>query len=376
MDRVFLSSPDISGRERALVNAVFDSNYVAPAGEMLCKFESDMCAYTGIGHAVALSSGTAALHLALHILELGPGDEVWTSSMTFMGGVSPIHFVGAVPVFFDLSPESWTFDCDLLEEELAAAKRRNALPKAIVSTDLYGQSCDLDRLLTLGGAYGVPVLTDSAEALGALYKGRHAGKGSMATVLSFNGNKIITSSGGGMLLSDDKVLIDRARYLSTQARQSVIHYEHTEVGFNYRLSNVSAAIGVGQLEMIEDKVARRRAIFERYVEAFGAQGGVGFMPEPAWSRCTRWLTCLTLDPARSGTDRTAVYETCDGAAIEARPLWKPMHMQPAFAGTRFIGPGLCERLFETGLCVPSGSGMSDAEQDRVIATISPLLAGS
>lgn len=369
MARVFLSAPDISGREKALVDEVFASNYVAPIGEMLNRFERDMCAYTGIKNAVALTSGTAALHLALRIAGIGPGDDVWTTSMTFVGGVSPITFVGATPVFFDLSPDSWTIDVGLLEAELKKASKAGKLPKAIVTTDLYGQSCDLDTILKLCSAHGVDVFSDSAEALGARYKDRHAGHGAKATVLSFNGNKIITTSGGGMLLSDDLAIIEQARFLATQAREAEIHYEHKAIGYNYRLSNVSAAIGVGQLEMIEQKVTRRRQIFDRYVAAFGALPGVGFMPEPAWSRCTRWLTTMTVDPVAAGTDRHQILNVCTAADIEVRPLWKPMHMQPVFSGSRFVGPGYCKRLFDVGLCLPSGSGMRDDEQSQVIDAI-------
>jgi pyridoxal phosphate-dependent aminotransferase EpsN len=369
MPRVFLSAPDISGQEKALVNEVFASNYVAPIGKMLTRFERDMCAYTGIKNAVALTSGTAALQLALRIAGIGHGDDVWTTSMTFIGGVSPITFVGARPVFFDLDPGSWTIDVRLIDDQLSKAAKTGKLPKAIVTTDLYGQSCDLDAILALGAQYGVEIISDSAEALGAKYKGRHAGAGAKSTILSFNGNKIITTSGGGMLLSDDKAIIDKARFLSTQAREPEIHYEHKEIGYNYRLSNVCAAIGVGQLEMIEQKVDRRRAIFDCYVSAFAGLPGVSFMPEPGWSRCTRWLTAMTIDPSKAGTDRHRLLKACSDADIEVRPLWKPMHMQPVFAGSAFVGTGVCETLFDTGLCLPSGSGMTAAEQDRVIKTM-------
>jgi pyridoxal phosphate-dependent aminotransferase EpsN len=369
MPRVFLSAPDISGREKALVDEVFSSNYVAPVGEMLNRFERDMCAYTGIRHAVALSSGTAALHLALRLSGVGQGDDVWTTSMTFVGGVSPITFVGARPVFFDLCPASWTIDLKLIEDRLGQAAKTGTMPKAIVTTDLYGQSCDLDPILKLAEKNGIDVISDSAEALGARYRGRHAGTGAKATILSFNGNKIITTSGGGMLLSDDCRFIDKARFFATQAREPEIHYEHREIGYNYRLSNVSAAIGVGQLEMIEQKVARRRSIYQRYLEAFATIPGVAFMPEPEWSRCTRWLTTMTIDPEMSGANKSRIIEACSEADIEARPLWKPMHLQPVFAGSEFIGTGFCQQLFETGLCLPSGSGMRDDEQERVIEVV-------
>ncbi len=342
---------------------------------MLDRFEADMRAYTGIAYAVAVASGTAAMHLALREIGVGPGDEVWTTSMTFIGGVSPITFLGATPVFVDIAEDSWTIDISLIEEALASARRESRLPKAIIPTDLYGQPVDIERLNAVAAVYGVPVVADSAEAIGAFINGRHAGAGARAAIFSFNGNKIITSSAGGMLMSDDKHLIDRARHLSTQARESASHYEHLEIGYNYRMSNVCAAIGVGQLEMIEQKVERRREIFARYNAALGQLPGVSFMPEAAGARSTRWLTCLALQTGTARSDRIALQRALDAADIEARPLWKPMHMQPVFSNTRFIGSGVCCRLFDTGLCLPSGSGMSDAEQDRVIDVVSRVLDG-
>lgn len=372
--RIFLSAPDISGRERELVSEVFDSNYVAPAGPMLERFEHDVTAYTGIAHAVAVSTGTAALHLILRALDVGAGDEVWTCSGTFIGGVSPVVYQGGTAVFFDSGAGDWTLDCGLVAEELDAAARRNRLPKVVVSTDLYGQSCDLDLLIEACGRHGVNLVSDSAEALGSLYRGRHAGRGALATVLSFNGNKIITTSGGGMVLSDDAEFSRRIRYLATQARQPLPYYQHTEIGYNYRLSNVSAAIGVGQLEMIEQKVARRRAIFERYASALSSIPGVTFMPEPDYNRSTRWLTCLTVDPS-AGRSAASVVEACNSRSIEVRSMWKPMHMQPVFADARFVGSGVCADLFENGLCLPSGSGLSDADVDRVIDAVAGALRG-
>ncbi len=373
MSRIHLSAPDISGNERRYVEAAFDSNYVAPAGEFLQRFETDMAEYTGIGHAVALSSGTAALHLALLGLDTTSDDEIWTTSMTFMGGVSAIAMLGATPVFFDIDAHDWMIGCGLIEEELARASSQNRLPKAIVTTDLYGQAVDLAPLLAISRRYGVELVSDSAEGLGAICNGNHAGKGARASILSFNGNKIITTSGGGMLLSDEKAFVDRARYLSTQARQPVLHYEHVDIGYNYRLSNISAAIGVGQLELIEQKVKRRREIYARYVEAFSGLPGITFMPEPEGRRSTRWLTCMTVDPSVVSVSKDDIIHACSGAEIEVRPLWKPMHLQPVFEGTRFAGPGLCETLFDTGLCLPSGSGMSNAEQDRVIDVVCDAL---
>ena len=368
MSKIFLSPPDISGRERELVTEVFDSNYIAPVGNMLTKFENDMCTYSGFSHAVALSSGTAALHLALGIAGVDKGDYVWTTSMTFIGGVSPITFLGATPVFFDVSSEHWTIDPNLLELELIKAKKTGTLPKVILPTDLYGQSCDLDSLIDLCDKYGVKLVIDSAESVGAFFHGRHAGSGSYIAILSFNGNKIITTSGGGMLLTNDEKVAERTRYLATQARQPQVHYEHTEIGYNYRLSNVCAAIGVGQLEMIEDKVSKRRAHFDRYVAAFSDIEGVDFMPEPPGYRSSRWLTCLTFSKDLNVT-RHHVQAACDASEIEVRPLWKPMHMQPVFKDVKMLGGAVCEDLFDRGMCLPSGSGMSTSEQERVISTI-------
>lgn len=375
MSKIFLSAPDITGRERQLVTEVFDSNYIAPAGAMLKRFEEDICRYTGFAHGVALSSGTAALHLALHVVGVGPGDEVWTTSMTFIGGASPITYLGATPVFFDLSADHWTIDPILLEAELKHAAKAGRLPKAILPTDLYGQSCDLDRITALCNEYSVKLVIDSAEAVGAFYNNRHAGSGSHCAILSFNGNKMMTTSGGGMLISNDKEIVDKARYLSTQARQPVSHYEHTEIGYNYRLSNVCAAIGVGQLEQIESKVEKRRAHFNGYVQAFADTPGIDFMPEPKGYRSTRWLTCLTLSKEMRIT-RQDIQAACEAAEIEVRPLWKPMHMQPAFKGTRMIGGSVCEDLFDRGMCLPSGSGMSVSDQDRVIDAIKCVIAES
>ena len=374
MSRIFLSAPDITGRERELVTEVFDSNYIAPAGAMLTKFEEDMCQYTGFSHAVALASGTAALHLALRIVGVSDGDEVWTTSMTFIGGASPITYLGATPVFFDLSADHWTIDPDLLEAELRRADKNGELPKVILPTDLYGQSCDLGRITKLCDQYGVTLVVDSAEAVGAFYNGRHAGSGSHCAILSFNGNKMMTTSGGGMLISNDKEIVDKARYLSTQARQPVIHYEHIDIGYNYRLSNVCAAIGVGQLEQIESKVDKRRAHFERYVQAFSKYSGIDFMPEPEGYRSTRWLTCLTLSKEMK-TSRHDIQAACDAAEIEVRPLWKPMHMQPVFKGAKMIGGRVCEDLFNRGLCLPSGSGMPESDQERVIDVIKSVIDG-
>lgn len=375
MQEIKLSAPDFSDREREHVAALFDDPLFLLKPDTLNTFARAMCDVTGFAHAYPVSSGTTAMHLALVALGIGAGDEVWTTSMTFMGGVSPLTLVGARPVFVDIAPDSWTIDCDLLEEELAKAASENRLPKAIIPTDLYGQASDMDRLVAMAERYGLVLVSDSAEGLGARCRDRHAGKGARAAILSFNTNKIITSAGGGMILSDDPAIVGHAAKLANQARENVLHYQHEEIGFNYRMSPISAVIGRAQLETLEARIARRRAIFARYAEALAGVPGIGFMPEPAWSRSTRWLSCMTIDPGTAGLARDDVIAACAAAGIETRPLWKPMHLQPVFQrmGTRFFGSGLCERLFDTGLCLPSGSGMTGDEIERVVAALAKLL---
>jgi len=363
--RLFLSPPHMSGEEQRLVAEAFASNYVAPAGEMLLAFEAAFSAYTGISHCVALSSGTAATHLAVKLLGVEPGDEVWAATLTFIASIGPAVHEGAVPVFLDCDPETWTLDPLLLEEALAKAARVGRLPKAVIPTDIYGQSCDLDRIVALCDVHGVPVIADSAEAMGTRYRSRHAGDGARVAIYSFNGNKIITASNGGMLASHDRALVDRARYLATQARESVSHYEHRAVGFNYRLSNICAAIGVGQMRVLEARVERRCAIFARYQHNLSPLAGVSFMPEAPYGRSSRWLTVMLVDPAIAPATAESVRLALERANIESRPVWKPMHMQPVFAGARVIGGATAEEFFERGLCLPSGSAMSDGDVDRV-----------
>jgi dTDP-4-amino-4,6-dideoxygalactose transaminase len=369
LSRIFLSPPHMSGREQKYVRDAFDSNYVAPAGPMLAAFEKEFQQYSGIPHVVALSSGTAAIHLALKSLDLADGDEVWASTLTFIGSVVPVMHERLSPVFFDADDETWTLDPDLLRGQFQVAAKHGKLPKAIIPTDLYGQSCDLDAILSVAEEYCVPVICDSAEAVGTRYKSRHAGHGAFATVFSFNGNKIITTSGGGILASKDERVIDRARYLSTQARQPAVHYEHTEAGYNYRLSNISAAIGLAQLEVIEDRVTRRREIFDLYRKLLGDLPGLSFMPEAQYGRATRWLTVILVDDKLFGIGRIEVQRALESENIESRPVWKPMHMQPVFAHARRVGGAVAEQLFERGLCLPSGSQMTDQDVERVAAAI-------
>ncbi|MEQ5789334.1 aminotransferase class I/II-fold pyridoxal phosphate-dependent enzyme [Erythrobacter sp. NFXS35] len=372
--RIYLSRPHMSGHEEARVAEAFASNFVAPIGPQLDAFEVRVAEYLGGGlHCVALSSGSAALHLALRIAGVGSGDEVWISSMTFAGGIFPLNYMGARPRFFDLNPARWTLDVDLVEEQIELAAREGRLPRAILPTELYGQSAAIDRLESLAAHYDVRLIVDSAESLGASMEGdRKAGTGGDASILSFNGNKIITTSGGGMLVTRHREWADQARFLATQARDPAPHYEHSTFGYNYRLSNICAAIGLGQMEVLDTRVVRRREIFARYHAAL-TQPGVEFMPEPEALYSTRWLTALTIDPEQTGVTREDVRLMLLDYQIEARPLWKPMHMQPLFAGAPYHGSGVDERMFADGLCLPSGSDMTDDQQDEVIERILAIL---
>lgn len=416
--RLFLSPPHMGGEELAFVRQAFESNYIAPLGPQVDAFEKEFSEYVGISHCVALTSGTAAMHLALNELGVGPGDEVFASTLTFIGSVSPVTFLGATPVFIDSDRESWNMDSELLAQELSECARKGKLPKAVAPTDLYGQCCDLEHILKICDGYGVPVVCDSAEAMGAKYvrigdlglrtekdgkqkpeviserrrtdRWLHAGAGAKASVFSFNGNKIITTSGGGMLASNDKAFIDHARKLSQQAREAFPYYEHVEIGFNYRMSNIVAAIGRGQLRVLDDRVTRKREIFEYYQDALGALPGIEFMPEPVYSRSNRWLTVVLIDRSVFGASPEDVRLALEKVNIESRPVWKPMHKQPVFqngaqciAGAQRIGPlrsravggSVAEDLFARGLCLPSGTAMTEGDLDRVVSVIRACRVG-
>lgn len=366
MTRLYLSPPHMSGPERALLLDAYDSNWIAPLGPHVDAFERELATVTGVPHAAALSSGTAGLHLALVMLGVGPGDEVLVSTLTFAATANAVRYVGATPVFIDADRTSWTMDPALLEEELATCAKRGKLPKAVITVDLYGQCCDYDRITAACARYDVPLVEDAAEALGATYRGKPAGSFGAMGILSFNGNKIITTSGGGALLSHDERWAKKARHLATQAREPAAHYEHTEIGYNYRLSNLLAAVGRGQLQTLSLRVEARRATNAYYRRALAEQPGVHFMPEASYGTCTFWLTCLTIDPALLGTDREALRVALEKENIEARPVWKPMHLQPVFASCRTRGGEVARDLFERGLCLPSGSQMTDADRARVV----------
>ena len=367
--RILLSSPHLGLDERVFVQEAFDTNWIAPVGPHIPAFEQEFCQVVGSPHAAALSSGTAALHLALRLIGLQPGDEVICSTLTFIATASPITFLGASPVFIDCEPQSWNLDPHLLEVELRRRAQLGTLPKAVLLVHLYGQSADLDPILALCNRYEIPLIEDAAEALGATYKGKAPGTLGRIGIYSFNGNKIITTSGGGMLVSADPALVEQARFLATQARDPAPHYQHTTIGYNYRLSNVLAGIGRGQLKVLPDRVAARRRNFEVYTQGLADLPGLNFMPEAAYGQSTRWLTCLTIDPDEFGCDREHLRLALEEHNIESRPVWKPMHLQPIFDGAQVIGGNVAADLFHRGLCLPSGSNLTDHDLDRVITAI-------
>jgi len=353
--------------EKKLLTEAFDSNWIAPLGPHVDSFESEMADYIGVSHAAALSSGTAALHLALRVLNVKEGDRVLCSTLTFAATANAILYEKAIPVFIDSQYSSWNLNPDLLEKAIEKHQ-----PKAIITVDLYGQSCDYEKITEICRKYGVLIIEDAAEALGADYKGKKCGSFGDIAVLSFNGNKIITTSGGGMLLSDNEDYVRRARFLSTQAREPALHYEHQELGYNYRMSNLLAAVGRGQLTVIDDRVQARRDIFERYLSALSGFDGITFMPDVYYGKSNRWLTTLTIDPAIAAVNRTQIIQVLENENIESRPVWKPMHLQPLYYGYEYVSKedqDIAGVLFEKGLCLPSGSNLSVEEQERVVDII-------
>ncbi len=373
--RIYLSPPHLDGRERELLLEAFDSNWITTLGPQVDAFEKEMCQKIGINHAVALASGTAALHLALLMLGVGQGDEVLCSTLTFSASANAITYLGATPVFIDSDRTTWNLDPTLLEEELADCSQKGKLPKAAIVVDLYGQCADYDPIVMICARYNIPIIEDAAEALGATYNGAFAGKFGEMAVFSFNGNKIVTTSGGGMLVSNSEGYIERARLLSTQARDPAPHYQHSHVGYNYRLSNLLAAVGRGQLERLEEKVARKRKINEFYRENLGDLRGVEFMPEAPYGRSNYWLTVILITPQEFGLDREKLRLALEAESIESRPIWKPMHLQPIFKGCRLRGGAVSEDLFDRGLCLPSGTQMTEEDLGRVVSTIKKCWKG-
>ncbi len=369
MSRILLSPPHMGPSERQLLLEAFDSNWIAPLGPHVDAFEQELAAKVGIGHAAAVSSGTAALHLALRLLDVSSGDDVICSTLTFVATANAVAYLGARPVFVDSDTSTWNLDPGLLAEELEARARRSRLPKAVVVVDLYGQCADYDPILETCRSYGVPVVEDAAESLGATYRGAAAGTFGQLGVFSFNGNKIITTSGGGMIVSDDEALIGRARFLSTQARDPSPDHQHSEVGYNYRLSNLLAAVGRGQLRCLDERVAQRRANNAYYRDALAATPGIGFMPIAEYGEPTCWFSCIAVDPSEFGATADDVRVHLEKLDIESRPPWRPLHTQRAFTGCPTRGGSVAEKIFSTGLCLPSGSSLTDEDLATVVGAI-------
>lgn len=375
MDRIYLSPPHLGRHELNYLHKAVEDNWVAPTGPNLTGFEADLCAFTGVAHAVALTSGTAAIHLGLRLLGVGPGDEVLCPSFTFVATANPIVYCGATPVFVDSEADTWNICPARLREAIADRIRLGKKPKALVLVHLYGMPAKLDELLAVAQEYGIAVLEDAAEALGARYRGRPLGSFGQVSVFSFNGNKILTTSGGGALLTPDAALAKRALFLATQAKDPAPHYQHSEIGYNYRLSNLLAGIGRGQMELIEDRVKRRREIFNWYQEHLASLPGlrVAPAPEPAGSRSNRWLTTVLLDPANTAATPETLRQHLETHNIETRPLWKPLHLQPLFAGAPMYGGAVSEDLFARGLCLPSGTALADDDLRRVVKALREAL---
>ncbi|MET8153360.1 DegT/DnrJ/EryC1/StrS family aminotransferase [Actinoplanes sp. NPDC049668] len=371
--RIYLSPPDVSGVERKLLLEAFDSNWVAPVGPDLDAFEAQVADLVGVRHAVALSSGTAALHLALVAAGVRRGDTVLVPSFTFAATANAVMYLGARPIFLDSTPQSWNVDPGLVAEELRDLAALGRLPRAVVTVDMYGQCADYEPLLDACDRYGVALIEDAAEALGASYRGRAAGSFGLAGVLSFNGNKIVTTGGGGMLVTDDGRVATQVRHLATQAREPVPHYEHRSVGYNYRLSNLLAAVGRGQVGRLPDLVAARGETARYYRAALGDLPGLAFMPVAEYGTPNWWLTCLLVDAEEFGADRDRILEHLATLNIEARPTWKPMHLQPVFRDCVMRGGEVSADLFRRGLCLPSGSALTDDDRQRVVDAVRAVI---
>jgi len=376
-ERIFLSPPHMSGNEQFYIKEAFRSNWIAPLGSNVDGFERELAHYNGVKQVEVFNSGTAAIHLALRLLDVRSGDTVFCSSLTFVASVNPILYQGGTPVLIDSEADTWNMSPQALVRALEDAQKQGKLPKAIIVVHLYGQSAQMDELLAIGDAYGIPIVEDAAESLGSTYKGRKSGTLGKFGIFSFNGNKIITTSGGGALLSNDEKALDKATFIATQARDPATHYQHSEIGYNYRMSNILSGIGRAQLEVLDLRVAQRRAVFTTYDEALRNIPGVAFQPELAGTKSNRWLTALTVDPEQTEITPQEIIEHMTEANIEVRPVWKPMHLQPLFEDVPYypheVGNSVSDQLFEQGICLPSGTNMSDADQQRVIKRFKELL---
>lgn len=377
--RIHLSPPHMSGEEWKYISEAFQSNWVAPLGKNVDEFENEIAAYIGVKGAVAVSSGTAALHLALSLLHVKAGDTVFCSSLTFVASANPILYQGATPIFIDSEPETWNMSPQALEQALLEASREGKLPKAVIIVHIYGQSARMEELTAICSKYGAPIIEDAAESLGASYKGKMSGSFGEFAIFSFNGNKIITTSGGGMLVSNNVEALEKARFLATQAREPVSHYQHKEMGYNYRLSNVLAGIGRGQMEVLEKRIQKKREIFAKYKQELSQLPEIRFMPELENTCSNRWLTVCLIEQNAIEKNRDHLLRVLTNENIEARPVWKPLHMQPLFSRNRFYphvqDHVISEQLFLNGLCLPSGTSMTLEEQMRVINCIKNECSG-
>ncbi|MBY0061803.1 DegT/DnrJ/EryC1/StrS family aminotransferase [Priestia aryabhattai] len=375
--KIYLSPPHMSGDEQRYINEAFHTNWIAPLGPNVDSFEEEIASYVGVSEAVAVSSGTAAIHLALSLLGVTKGDTVFCSTLTFIASANPIIYQGAEPIFIDSEPETWNMSPQGLKRALQDASIEETLPKAVIVVNLYGQSAKMDEILSLCNQYNIPVIEDAAESLGSTYKGKASGTFGKFGVYSFNGNKIITTSGGGMLVSNDVAALQQARFLATQARDSAPHYQHSQLGYNYRMSNILAGVGRAQLQVLENRVEARRQIFERYYQELAGFTGITFMPELSNTKTNRWLTVLTINEKEAGISAAELVQAFTEQNIEARPVWKPLHMQPLFEGVRYYShdesKDVAQQLFNTGICLPSGSNMTEDEQNRVIKCLKKVL---
>lgn len=371
--KIDLSPPHMSGKEFHYIKEAFDTNWIAPVGPNVDAFEREFAKRIGVGYAAAVNSGTAAIHLALLLLNITKGDKVFCSTLTFVASANPVLYQGADPIFIDSEPDSWNMSPQALKRAMEEAANNGELPKAVIVVHLYGQSAKMDELLHICNQYDVPIIEDAAESLGTTYKGKASGTFGKFGVYSFNGNKIITTSGGGMLVSNDKKAIDRARFLASQARDPAEHYQHSVIGFNYRLSNILAGVGRAQLRVLEDRIMAKRKIFDRYFLGLAGMPGITCMPELDKTMSNRWLTTFTCNEGEAGITTIELLHALYAENIGARPVWKPLHMQPLFQDSRYYphrdNDHEAERLFMTGICLPSGSNLTEEEQERVIKCI-------
>lgn len=374
-EKIWLSSPHMGGTEQLYVQQAFDTNWIAPLGPHVDNFEKDLMTFTGAGAAAALSSGTAAIHLALIMLGVKQGDEVICQSFTFSASANPIAYQGAIPVFVDSEIDSWNMCPIHLRKAIEARIEAGKKPKAIIPVHLYGMPANMPAIMAIANEFNIPVIEDAAEALGSTLNGKACGTFGDIGILSFNGNKIITTSGGGALISDQAEFVQKARFLATQARDAAPHYQHSHIGYNYRMSNICAGIGRGQMEVLDQRVAQRRKNYAFYVEQLGAIPGFEFLPETPGAFSNRWLSCVLIDPQKTpnGISRETIRLHLEKDNIETRPLWKPMHLQPVFESCAYYGSETAATLFENGLCLPSGSNLTEKDLNRVLSKINDLI---